>query len=223
MGNIDIGPLLDGIASIVWPLIIVFVIWLLRKPIKGVLESAKLRKFTIKVGEYELTMEEFSEQQRVLISDLQEQIIALQSKPGETVSGQTATEIRPSREGAVLWVDDNPENNSFLIAYLSDLRVDVVTSTSTSDGLAIFNSMKFGLIVSDIGRKESNEYNQTAGLDLLKAIRQKDKEIPVIFYTSSRSAKAYREEANKLGANEVISSPTKLLDVLRANLGIGES
>ena len=47
---------------------------------RGLLESAKLRKFTLKIGGQELTMEELTDQQSKLLSDLQSQIEALRNQ-----------------------------------------------------------------------------------------------------------------------------------------------
>jgi hypothetical protein len=74
-----IGTLLDGFSSLLWPIIVILVIYLFRDAVLTIVESAKSRKFTIKIGDNELTMEEVSKQQRLLINDLQEQVINIGS------------------------------------------------------------------------------------------------------------------------------------------------
>ena len=67
----DLSTVLEGIASLLWPLIVLFVIIKFHGPVKEIIESAKKRKFTVKVGEYEISMEEVSEQFRAMLKDLQ--------------------------------------------------------------------------------------------------------------------------------------------------------
>jgi hypothetical protein len=55
--------IIQAVASIAWPLIVLFVLIRFGNAIKSVLESAKGRKFSLKVAGNELTMEEISEQQ----------------------------------------------------------------------------------------------------------------------------------------------------------------
>jgi hypothetical protein len=93
--------------------------------IKDVIQSARRRKFSIKVGENELTVEEASEQQRILINDLQEQLHALKKTVDSTVSDEQKVRVKeatsPRHISKILWVDDYPSNNASIIAHLSDL------------------------------------------------------------------------------------------------------
>jgi CheY-like chemotaxis protein len=114
-------------------------------------------------------------------------------------------------------VDDHPENNSQLIAHLSDLGIGVVTSISTSDAVLQFEEKQFDRIISDMGRQEGERYNSKAGIDLTKTIRNIDKNIPIIILCSRRASIEYQEEAYEAGVNEITSSPTVLLNALNLN------
>jgi CheY-like chemotaxis protein len=216
----QMGTLIQAIAALAWPLIVIIILISFRDVVKAVLDSAKWRKFTIKVGGNELTMEEANEQQRQLISDLQKQIVDIkktldaftatrQVKETESV-GMTTDKVK-----SILWVDDVPRNNATLVETLSNIGIDVVTATSTAEAVAKFESKKFDRIISDMGRNESGQYNRTAGISLINQIRSIDRNIPIVIYSSSRTAQTYRQEALAAGANEITSSAMTLLNALQ--------
>lgn len=214
------AKLIQAFASIAWPLIVAFLLIRFGSVIKSVLVSAERRKFSFKVAGSELTMEEASEQQRVLINDLQKQIVEIQKRLDVSTLTPTKSEIKQiesvlPKVRSILWADDNPKNNAFLIANLSELGVEVDMALSTSDALSKFESKKYDRVISDMGRKEQGKYNQTAGLDLTKQIRAIDKNIPILIYCSSRAAQEFRDEAYAAGVNEITSSATTLLNALR--------
>ena len=66
-----LAKLLSALASLAWPVIFVVLIFVFFDPLKKLIESARGRKFTIKVAGNELTMEEASEIQRQTVSDIQ--------------------------------------------------------------------------------------------------------------------------------------------------------
>jgi CheY-like chemotaxis protein len=216
----DITKLIHAIASVAWPLIVVFIIILFSGGIRQVLESAKGRKFTLKVAGNELTMDEVSEQQRALITDLQKQIIEVQKRLEMSVLAPTKGAVKQIENAlpivrSILWVDDNPRNNAYTIASLSEQGIQVDTALSTSEGLAKFGARRYDRIISDMARTESGQYNRTAGLDLVRQIRAIDKDIPIVIYSSVRSNQEYRKEALAAGANEMTSSTTVLLNALK--------
>jgi hypothetical protein len=56
------------------------------------------------------------------------------------------------RGGRLLWVDDEPQNNSAAIDLLSQLGVTVVAVTNNDDALNLLRNAKFDLVVTDGGR-----------------------------------------------------------------------
>lgn len=220
----DVAKLIEGFSSLLWPVIVLVVIYLFKPAVAGIIESGKSRKFSLKLGGQELTMEEVSQQQRNLIADLQAQVVELREKVegvSPVVSTMTATNVKalPERSRSILWVDDNPKNNSLFIQQLSDRGVTVDLALSTSDGLSRFDRGRYNLIISDMGRTEDGSYIATAGLDFLKIIRQKNQGIPFVIFCSSRGVREHREEAKALGVTAITSSPTELFGVLSNELG----
>lgn len=173
---------------------------------------------TVFVAGAELTIAEASEQSRNLLADLQDKILDLQkgipSALSETLEGETTTASIASQVRSILWVDDNPKNNSFIVERLTKLGIKVVAVLSTSDALAQLKSGNFDRIVSDMGRVEPDGYNSKAGIDLIRAVNELGIHTPVAFYCSAKAVGKYGTEALTLGAREITSSPTSLLQAL---------
>lgn len=217
----DIAKLFEGLATLAWPAIIILLIILFRPAVAALIESAKSRKFTLKIGGQELTMEEASEQQRTLIADLQAQVIDIQKRIEGVVQPVPAERLErvlvtaPPVARSILWVDDQPKNNSYFVQQLSDKGINVDLALSTSEGLRLFDKTSYGVIISDMGRTEEGAYKAIAGLELLQRIREHNKTIPFIIFCSSRAAKEHGNTAISLGATAITSSPTEMFGILQ--------
>lgn len=212
----NIGDILSGLAALAWPALFLVLLLRFSPSISKVIQSAVRRKFTIKVGGNELTMEEVSEQQRLLINDIQEQLVSLQKHVEQTggpaaQGGAAAMESTGEVVHKILWVDDYPGNNASIIAHLSDLGVDVTTALSTKEGLRKFSAGHYDAVLSDMGRREGGENNHRAGVDLARQIREIDSEIPFFIFCSRRGKARSEEEALRAGANGVTTSGVELL------------
>src|SRR5258708_7253414 len=53
----DYAPLISAAASLLWPILAVLALYALRAPLVELILSAKSRKFTLKIGGQELTMD----------------------------------------------------------------------------------------------------------------------------------------------------------------------
>ena len=219
-----VADILNAISTLLWPLLVFFVVVKFSPAVRKIIESARSRKFTLKVGGQELTMEEASQQQQSLIADLQTQVSELQQTVAKILESQPHLEEAEKEEHLVesipqahkiLWVDDNPKNNSYFLQILSEAGIGVDLAFSTEEGLRKIRSRKYRVVISDMGRQENGKYNPVAGLDLLKQIRARDKGIPFVLYCSRRKADEFKGEAEQLGATAVLSSPTAMMGVLR--------
>jgi CheY-like chemotaxis protein len=126
--------------------------------------------------------------------------------------------IGPARLGGdiltrVLWVDDNPENNTEVIRRLERAGVTVTTAVSTADALARFDPAGHQLVISDIGRFEGvgDTYVERAGLDLLAQLSDRQRRVRVYFCTSARAANTHRAEALAAGAIGVAEDCAEVL------------
>lgn len=224
----SIIKLIEALASSAWPVIVFYVILSYRRQISSLIESAKNREFEIDLAGQKLSMKEANQQQQKFIDDLQEQVIELRKKvEGFVVSPEVeftesqifsspSTEIRSSapHSNAVLWVDDNPKNNSYFIDLLQSRGYRVDLALNTSDALSKLSKNNYRLIISDMGRTESGQYIENAGVNLLKKTRQKNVIVPYIFYCSSQKTSQFQEQVKELGGHAMTSSPTDLRAIL---------
>ena len=207
----SLSKLLSSLASLAWPAIFAVVIFKFAEPLKKLIESARGRKFTIKVAGNELTMEEASEQQRLIVSDIQSKLAELEKRL--ITSPQvllTSDQVPIHNSKRVLWVDDRPKNNSFYVATLEDKGIKVDIALSTEEGIEKFKSLSYDIVISDMGRPEG----EMAGIDLARKIRTLNKDVPLFIFCSKWAAQNLREEALQAGINEITSSGTTLLSRL---------
>jgi CheY-like chemotaxis protein len=174
----------------------------------------------LNVGGNELDVEEALTQQGKLIKDLLDR--SARSSQGTEEGAQAVTleekviSGEPLAVKTILWVDDNPKNNSYLIESLKNKGIEIVTATSTSDADAILRKRNFDRIITDMGRTEGGIYVEAAGINLIKDIREvKKSDVPIIVYCSQEAAAKYRNEALQAGATEISASPTFLLNALK--------
>ncbi len=214
-----LSALLSSISTVLWPLIVIAAMVFLRPAVTDLIQSAKSRKFTIKIGGQELTMEEANEQQLALITDLQSQVADIRKRleardlPVQRAGAPNVPSPIPELS-SVLWVDVEPKNNSYFIEELSRLGVRVDLARTTSEGLSMLGRRKYSVIISGMGRTEGGKDNFRAGLDLLKAVRQRDPKIPFFIYCSERFVAQLREEALRSGASGITASATELFAML---------
>ncbi|SRR6266571_382651 len=213
------AKVVEALSALLWPLIVVAVIVIFRPAVSSLIESARSRKFTVKIGGQELTMDEANEQQRSLIADLQTQLIELRKRvDGSQIASPVERTLQPTvsppAPTSILWVDDYPKNNSYFIDHLQELGVKVDLALSTGEGLSMFGRRRYSCVISDMGRHEDGRENSDAGLDLLREIRAKDQKIPFIIFCSTRGVRQHGKEALHLGATGITASPTELFGLL---------
>ena len=196
----DIEPLFQFLSALTWPLLILFIILLFKSKIDNLIDSAKWRKFTIKVANFEITMEDALKQQQQIIKDFQDKILRGKTKPENLTS--------------LLWVDDNPKNNAMLIQNFAEKGISIITASSTKEALLKMETGKFDAIITDMGRTESGERLDTAGIDLSRKIRENDKNIPIFIYSWSKTAKSKMDEAKDAGITKVATSKSDLIEAL---------
>jgi len=244
-----IAPIIESIAMILWPVILIIILFSFRKNIQSLIKSSETRKFTVKIGEMELSMDEFSKQQGDMIKDLQTRVNELQrqmERKGELITKDEApaealgfedrrVDVRRSEDAQrvarkpnaksvmldidddisdILWVDDHPKNNAFLIESLNKEGVSVSTAKHTKDAIKRFEHGAFDCVISDSTRLEGNEIqNHQAGFELAGALREIDKNVPIYIYTDAVNEKM-KEKAHNVGATAITSSPSELLKLL---------
>jgi CheY-like chemotaxis protein len=207
----ELAKLITAVASLAWPIVLAVVLYKLFEPIRSIVASALGRKFTIKIAGNELTMEEVSEQQRSIVNDLQRKVAELENRIG-SLPNAPATKNLAAEQSAkrILWVDDNPRNNSLFAAALEERGARVDIALSTEDGLMKFKRQPYDIVLSDMGRPEGEK----AGIDLTTRLKAISPTTPVFIFCGSWAARNLRAEALSAGASEITSSATTLLAAL---------
>jgi CheY-like chemotaxis protein len=137
--------------------------------------------------------------------------------PGGGVEGTPAAPTNPfGHVRRILWVDDHPENNAFLVATLRDQGVDVTEVTSTAEALSALKAASFDVVVTDLSRREGLTERHDAGVALISQVRDAGSQIPVIVYASELAIRASGATALAAGAVTATASPTTVLEALQA-------
>jgi CheY-like chemotaxis protein len=212
----SIAHLLTALASLAWPVAFAVMLFVFYEPIKKLIDSARGRKFTIKVAGNELTMEEASEQQRLIVSDIQLKLAELEKRLTLNSHEPLTLASTPSRSSKhILWVDDRPKNNSFLVASLEERGAKVDIALSTEEGLEKFKSGQYDVVISDMARPEGEK----AGIDLAKKIRMLNPNTPFFIFCGNWAARNLKEESLQAGVTSITSSGTTLLSRLPPSNG----
>ncbi|MFQ5583775.1 MAG: sigma-54-dependent transcriptional regulator [Calditrichia bacterium] len=108
--------------------------------------------------------------------------------------------------GQVMVVDDEENIREVLSGYLQSLGYSVVTAVDGEDALSKFKRGSFDLIVSDLLMPTID------GLELLKKIREQDRDVIFLMITGYPSIET-AVEAIKKGAYDYITKPFHMEDV----------
>lgn len=207
----SLAKLISALSSLAWPTLFGILLYKFYQPLKSLIESACSRKFVIRVAGNELTMEEASEQQRVIVTDIQSKLAEVEkrlvSMQAITLSTESTNNIKNK---LILWVDDIPKNNSYLVAYLQEKGHTVDFALSTDEAVRKFTSRSYDIVISDMGRPEDGR----AGISLAKKIRSLGSNVPMYIFCGGWAAKNLRDEALSEGVTEITSSGTTLLSKL---------
>lgn len=125
----------------------------------------------------------------------------------------------------VLWVDDRPSNNLREAAALAKLQIEVVQVTDTEAALDRIakDPETFDLVLSDWGRPERLEGAPSAGIRLLRALREYHFAMPIVFYHGTfdaRQRRALHVLALAEGALGEAVMPDELLVLVARALGL---
>jgi CheY-like chemotaxis protein len=214
------AEILDALRGYFWLVLGAAVVWRLFPVIRKRIES---EDFTVEVAGQKVSFSSASRQLASQLDDLRSQVIALTERvqdSGDNGADEPAAARAsppPPRLSRILWVDDRPENNAFLIQSLRDRDADVVEVASTDEALEELrpNPHVFDVVISDMGRKERGGDRPLAGVDLVRRMRDEKLIVPVVIYASPNAIARGGEQALEVGAAAATSSPTELLTMLR--------
>lgn len=211
-------------ASLVWPTLVFFVVFYFGADIKAILKNSDTQ--TVKLpGGIELSLESKRAEATQLLgaatvlghseqSSGPQPAKDIKAAPPLNVSrtvdivNQTLTPPNLSRYSgkAILWVDDHPENNEYVVQLFRSLGMTVVTSTSTDDALDKLSHRTYDVVITDMRRGD----NVHAGYDLLMSMKSGHITTPLIIYSASANP-TFRLQAEERGALGQTNDPTDLL------------
>jgi CheY-like chemotaxis protein len=218
----SLSETIDSLSGLLWPLIAIVAVIFLLPEIRSIVRS---RDFTIQVGSMRITAEQASTQLHRQVEDLQAQVGSLAADLARTGAADPTHDGRAQNQQSaieratrILWVDDHPEGNAFELKTLRDQGHVVRTETSTNEGLrAVAAEPEFAAIITDIGRAEDGRYAGDAGIELIRQLRRRGVQTPILVYTSAASAKTRRAELHDVGADVVTASPTVIVNAARVS------
>lgn len=111
----------------------------------------------------------------------------------------------------VLAVDDAPANLLALSALLEPLRVELVTASSGAEALERLREGEFALVLLDV------QMPQLDGFAVLKALRARDTETPVILLTAFEATAEMTRRAYASGVFDFLTKPIDV-DALRGKV-----
>ncbi len=205
----DLAILLQGIAALAWPMAFILAVFLFRDKIAEMLS----RNVSIKGVGLELTVAAAAEQTGKSVSELVTRVAELEEKITENGGPRGVTGRVEKRAISVLWVDDFPANNAFLIQQFEMEGVHITKEFSTETALRAIKQREFDAIISDLGRKENGVENSNAGLDLIRSARESGIKTPLIIFAGRRAVEM-RDQLVAAGANEVTNSGVDLVHFL---------
>jgi DNA-binding response OmpR family regulator len=117
--------------------------------------------------------------------------------------------VAAARVARILLVDDDDEMRNFLRRALGIHGYPVVDQSSAAQVVATLDAEAFDAVILD---KEMPGVN---GLDLLRALRDRHPELPVIFVTAFGGPRL-GEEVLRMGAARYLEKPFRVGDLLEA-------
>lgn len=223
----DIVKLFDAITKLlnvlIWPGVILFIL---------IRFSQDLREFFSSLGELSLKGAGFEaslkRKQAEVVAALS---AAAASKPDEDKTGESVAKeamiaadvvaevvtpraLRRASRSTVLWVDDNPHNNSYERQALEAIGVSFVLAKSTDEGLKKISKQRFDAIISDMGRPPDSR----AGYTLLDKLRSSGDQTPFIIYAGSRDPE-HVAESRRHGAMGCTNNANELFEMVLFALG----
>jgi CheY-like chemotaxis protein len=227
----SLTTVVDLTKALIWPAAILLLVARFEEPLMGIFD--RLSKITVKAAGSEATLEIEKKATTVAALVGAATAVSVQTTVGTGLSAaaqspaagtilesaaKSRSIVRQDTVGkfagrSILWVDDRPANNKFLIEAFRELRMNVQLALTTEEAIEQLDRERFDVIISDMGRPGDDR----AGYTLLRALSERGNTTPVIVYAGSDSEEL-RKEAIAAGAFDSTNSPQRVFDAVTSIL-----
>ena len=223
----DIVKLFDAITKLlnvlIWPGVLLFILIWFGRDLREFFSS--LGELSLKGAGFEASLKRKQAEVAAALSaaaaskpdgDKTRESVAKEAMIAADVVAEVVTPraIRRASRSTVLWVDDNPNNNSYERQALEALGVSFVLAISTDEALKKISRQRFDAIISDMGRPPDSR----AGYTLLDKLRSSGDQTPFIIYAGSRDPE-HIAESRRHGAIGCTNNANELFEMLLSMLG----
>jgi CheY-like chemotaxis protein len=111
-----------------------------------------------------------------------------------------------SQPPSILWVDDQPRNNTSLTESFEALGLRIDQALDTEEGLAKAKTLMYDLIIEDMGRPSGRD----AGYDFLDGLKANNITTPVIIFAARMWNYDLRHQAIARGAIAATNRPSEV-------------
>lgn len=211
----DWAALLTAVGAALWPVVVVAVVLLFRRPLIDLLRRDSV---AIEAPGFKLSAQREKEAAEAYAAAMAERGAG---SPGTDAAHAEVRDVAGVVEilgyrPHLLWVDDRPSNNSYERATMAALGMTFDLSADTADALERIRRTRYDLIISDMGRPSG----QTAGYRLLETLRAAGNTTPFIIYAASADPEHF-DEAVRRGAEGSTNRPDVLIEFVTAALRSG--
>ena len=225
----DIVKLFDAITKLlnvlIWPGVLLFILIRFDRDLREFFSS--LGELSLKGAGFEASLKRKQAEVVAALSaaaaskpdgDKTHESVAKEAMIAADVVAEVVTPraIRRASRSTVLWVDDNPNNNSYERQALEALGVSFVLAQSTDEALKKISRQRqrFDAIISDMGRPPDSR----AGYTLLDKLRSSGDQTPFIIYAGSRDPE-HVAESRRHGAIGCTNNANELFEMVLSMLG----
>lgn len=215
-------------SAMLWPIVALVIFLALRTKLLAFFNKDSI---SIKVAGMEISVADVTKKMGADVADLQKHLAEMETQIASLVRNNATGNSDPNRATAappelevevdpniksfrILWADDYPSNNAFLLEQFKTDGIDVVLALTTQEAINAFQNDRFDLIITDLGRREDGVSQPYAGLALIKEIRKLAREIPVLVYAGQRGMENM-VKLKKAGANFVSQSAVELQRIVQ--------
>ncbi len=130
-------------------------------------------------------------------------------------SGLTVPAPLPGTRKLVLFVNDQPDADLDVWAWLLGRGAAVLRAHSTREAMTLFERHHADVVITDLARDEGQTANPTAGLDLIKSLRDAGAQLPIVVYTNNKP-QGVHDLVTHAGNVAITESPDELRQWLEA-------